>query len=228
MKTKICSAVLAFAAAAALAACGGAAAPAPQSPAQPAASASQAEPEFIALPARMECGLTVDALFQYSGLNPDCGDEENDDIASLQITNTTGKYVQTAHISVALPDGTVLNFVLQDIPADSVVYAFDTANTACAAGPEIAQLEAEVSFCEEASLMEAALTVTDTEMVVELGNKTNADLNGLTVTYHSMLDDIIFGGTAYTQQADIPAGQTTALEAWECYLGSVRTVRVAQ
>lgn len=223
MKRKSCLAALLFVIAAALVSCGGNEVTTPSE-----ISSTQAEPEVLTLPSQLECGLTVDSLFQYSGLNPDCNEEEEEDIASLQITNTTGKYVEHAQLHAVLTDGTKLQFVLQDIPADGVVYAFDTANAVCATGQEIAQLDAEIAFGEEASRMEDSVQIRETEMQIELTNISSTDLEGLTVTYHNMLDGIMFGGTAYSQEADIPAGESTILDAWECYMGGVQTVCVSQ
>ena len=79
----------------------------------------------------MEDGnLQVDSLFQYSGINPDCDGEMGDDIAALQVTNLSDRFVERAELTATLLDGTGLNFVITNVPAGQTVLAFAVDNAA--------------------------------------------------------------------------------------------------
>ena len=70
--------------------------------------------ERITFPYELADGkLKVASLFQYSGLNPDCNNEEGDDIAALEIVNQSDEFCRSAEIQVVMQDGTELLFKAQ-------------------------------------------------------------------------------------------------------------------
>lgn len=172
--------------------------------------------------------LRIDSLFQYSGVNPDAQLENGDDIASIQLKNISDQYLESAVISVELDNGTAFSFTLQDIPAGKSVTAFDTANTSYDGNAGVAYIEAQASYNADASVNEDACAITKDDQGVHLQNISGDTLNNIQVKYHSILDDMYFGGLSYTATVDsLAVDQTTDVDTSEDMLGDVEIVSVA-
>lgn len=172
--------------------------------------------------------LRIDSLFQYSGVNPDAQLENGDDIASIQLKNISDQYLESAEISVELDNGTAFSFTLQDIPAGKSVTAFDTANTSYDGNAGVAYIEAQASYNADASVNEDACAITKDDQGVHLQNISGDTLNNIQVKYHSILDDMYFGGLSYTATVDsLAVDQTTDVDTSEDMLGDVEIVSVA-
>lgn len=172
--------------------------------------------------------LRIDSLFQYSGVNPDAQLENGDDIASIQLKNISDQYLESAEISVELDNGTAFSFTLQDIPAGKSVTAFDTANTSYDGNAGVAYIEAQASYNADASVNEDACAITKDDQGVHLQNISDDTLNNIQVKYHSILDDMYFGGLSYTATVDsLAVDQTTDVDTSEDMLGDVEIVSVA-
>lgn len=172
--------------------------------------------------------LRIDSLFQYSGANPDAQLENGDDIASIQLKNISDQYLESAEISVELDNGTAFSFTVQDIPAGKSVTAFDTANTSYDGKAGVAYIEAQASYNADASINEDACAVTKDDQGVHLQNISGDTLNNIQVKYHSILDDMYFGGLSYTAIVDsLAVDETTAVDTSEDMLGDVEIVSIA-
>lgn len=172
--------------------------------------------------------LRIDSLFQYSGVNPDAQLENGDDIASIQLKNISDQYLESAEISVELDNGTAFSFTVQDIPAGKSVTAFDTANTSYDGNAGVAYIEAQASYNADASVNEDACAITKDDQGVHLQNISGDTLNNIQVKYHSILDDMYFGGLSYTATVDsLAVDQTTDVDTSEDMLGDVEIVSVA-
>ncbi|MDY3691026.1 MAG: hypothetical protein SO072_03545 [Dysosmobacter sp.] len=173
--------------------------------------------------------LSVTSLFQYSGENPDCGDEAGENIASLAVTNQSGRHLTSAKITAKLADGTRLTFQLADIPAGQTVWVFDQDNGSFASSSACKELKCEASFEAETPLLEDQVAVETEGTSVTLTNLTDEDLAGLTVYCHCLFDGTYFGGLTYAYPVDgIPAGESVTIQAEECYLGEAAVVRVTR
>lgn len=172
--------------------------------------------------------LRIDSLFQYSGVNPDAQLENGDDIASIQLKNISDQYLESAEISVELDNGTAFSFTVQDIPAGKSVTAFDTANTSYDGKAGVAYIEAQASYNADASINEDACAVTKDDQGVHLQNISGDTLNNIQVKYHSILDDMYFGGLSYTATVDsLAVDETTVVDMSEDMLGDVEIVSIA-
>lgn len=172
--------------------------------------------------------LRIDSLFQYSGVNPDAQLENGDDIASIQLKNISDQYLESAEISVELDNGTAFSFTVQDIPAGKSVTAFDTANTSYDGKAGVAYIEAQASYNADASINEDACAVTKDDQGVHLQNISGDTLNNIQVKYHSILDDMYFGGLSYTATVDsLAVDETTVVDTSEDMLGDVEIVSIA-
>lgn len=191
----------------------------------------QTEPptyDTVAFPLELEGGrLTVQSLFQFSGMNPDMGNAEGENIAGLQITNTSDEHLRNAEITAVLADGTGLNFRIQDLPAgmSAMVFALDNEPVANVEACEdlYGWAEFEAADACRADLVE----ITTNGMEITVRNVSGGPLKNLNVYCHSMLDGSCFGGVTYCYTIDsLSAGQSAAVFAWECILGQAQVVRV--
>ena len=170
--------------------------------------------------------LSMESLFQYSGINPDAQNEECEDTASIQLKNTSDRYLESAEISVELTDGTEFSFVIQDIPAGRSVMAFDTANNGYDGKTGVAFVDAKINWSEASMNEESIKTVAD-ENGTQITNMTDETIEALSVKYHGVLDEMYFGGGSFTTEiSEIGSGETTAVNTSESILGEAEVVCV--
>ncbi|MDO4312469.1 MAG: hypothetical protein Q4C52_05240 [Eubacteriales bacterium] len=173
--------------------------------------------------------LEVNSLFQFTGTNPDYGDEEGEDIASLEVINKSDQHLASAEIKVSLGAGTELTFEITDVPAGQSVMVFEKNNTSYDTSDKCIAVEDTAEFEETTALMEDKLIVDVQETTVTLTNTTGEDLINLLLHCHCLVDDTYFGGLVYSYPIEmIPAGQSVTVQADECYMGTASVVRVSQ
>lgn len=182
----------------------------------------------LELPYVLEYGkLTVDSVFQFEGLNPDRQDEWAEGVAAILLTNTSKEHLASLTVTVVTAEGTTVTFKAYDIPSGMSAMLMSPDNTPVENDPDCAQMTCEAVFQPESPLAadQLVISVIGTEITVE--NISGRDLSDITVYCHSMLDQSCYGGTVYPYMIDsLPAGESTVINAWECYLGMVKVVRV--
>lgn len=180
------------------------------------------------LPYLLEDGkLEVRAVFQYSGINVDCGEEEGTDIGAIELTNCSEEYLQELDLKLILSDGSDLQFYITDIPAGKTVWAFDTQNLTYSVTEYIVDAQTEAVFSEGTDLMQQGMDVSVNGMEVEITNKTDTDVEGLAVICHTQLDGKYFGGISYTYPLDsLEAGADALITAQDCLIGDAEVVRI--
>ena len=179
------------------------------------------------LPMELEGGrLTVRALFPYSGMNPDAALAFGEDIAGLQLTNTSDEHISLAELTAVLEDGTELCFRVEDLPPGMSAMVFDPAQTALAGDLSCVDLYGFAEF-EEDPMQSELVAVSVDGITITLKNVSGRDLTDLSVACHGLLDGSCFGGTTYIYDvASLPAGAVTVINAVDCILGEARVVRV--
>lgn len=190
----------------------------------------QEETAGISFPYELEDGkLEVDSLFQFTGTNPDCGDEDGEDIAALTVINKSEKYLLTAAIQAELTNGTKLSFEIKDLPAGESVIVFEKNNLTYELSDTCASITGVAEFAEGAERMEDKLSIEVQETTITLTNTAGEDLTNLLLHCHCLVDDAYFGGLTYSYPVEmLPAGQSITVQADECYLGAASVVRVSQ
>lgn len=74
---------------------------------------------------------------------------------------------------------------------------------------------------------EVEVKVKETEVI--LTNKSGEELKNLNVSCHCLFEEAYFGGLTYTYPVEsIPAGESTTVQAEECYMGEAEVVRIGQ
>lgn len=172
--------------------------------------------------------LEIRAVFQYSGINVDCKEEEGVDIGSVELTNCSEEYLQELDLKLILSDDSELHFYITDIPAGKTVWAFDTQNRTYSVSESIADAQTEVVFTNESDLMQQGMDVSVSGMEIEITNNMQNDAENLSITCHTQLDGKYFGGISYTYPLDsLGAGVSAAISAQDCLIGDAEVVRVA-
>ena len=186
------------------------------------------EPAGLSFPYALEDGaLTVSSLFQSTIFNPDCGGTSGENIASLEFTNSSGRYLVRCEFTAVTVDGAEYHFLALDVPAGQTVDAFETSNASLASNVEWERITCTADF-EDAVYLPAGLDIRVEETQVTLTNNGSEDLNNYVVHCHCSLDGNYFGGTTYSYPIEtLAAGETITVSADDCYLGEAAVVRVA-
>lgn len=181
-------------------------------------------------PYELENGkLLVNSLFQSSIINPDCGGESGENIATLEILNTSDEFLKEAKVTVKMTDGTEIPFIITNIPAGKKVWAFATDNSAIELNPSCEKINCESEFLDVLPVMADSLNYEVDETTVTLNNLTEESLAGLTIGCHCLFDDVYFGGLTYSYKVDeLSANSSITVDADDCYLGSAEVVYITQ
>lgn len=173
------------------------------------------------LPYMLEEGrLEINSIFQYTGLNPDCNWEDGSNTGALVLINRSEEYLETVDIEVAMTDGVLLHFVIEDVPAGKIIWAFDNSNTAFDASSAIADVKTSARFLTEGGLAFEQVTASAQGTEVTLTNNTAEDLMDLQMHCHNILDGTYFGGASYSYPVEaIAAGKTVTISAEDCFMG---------
>lgn len=192
------------------------------------------EPETVSfgvgLPYELDGGsITVLSLFPSSVSNPDCGEEMGEELASLEVQNTSGRHLARAEIDILLMTGETLHFVIEDLPAGMSVWAFDTANQSIAADAVCAEITCIAEYEAETPLAPDVLEITAEGTMVTVTNLTAEDIPEADISFRCLFDDLLYyGGRTWTYATGpIPAGESVTLDVYECYLGAAEAVRVS-
>lgn len=184
------------------------------------------EIEGLSFPIKLDSDkLVLSSVFEYSGINPDCEDVYVESIHAIQLKNVSGEYLKRAEICVTLSDGQVLNFLVEDVPADMEVMAFEIQNLEYDDTLKVTEAVAKTEYSAEESTEEFAYSVNGNEITVE--NISEAAKNNITLYYHCTIDGLGFGGCSYELTIDsLEAGESTTVSDTFCYLGDVTIVNV--
>lgn len=196
----------------------------------PQSGGAQPAESGIELPYALEDGqLEVTSVFQYTGDNPDCGDEAGEDIAALAVTNKSGRHLASAQLTAKLADGTEIRFTVADVPAGQTVWVFAADNCSYDTATPCVSITCDARFEASTPVLAEQLSISVEETAVTLTNTSGAALENLTVDCHCLLNDAYFGGRTYSYAVpSIAAGSSVTIQAEECYLGEAAAVRVTQ
>lgn len=198
-----------------------------QTTAEPQPTVTELTGEALSFPMALEGGLEIESLFAFDGVNPDCGNKEGKDIASIVLNNSSGTYLAEADVTLILRNGTVLRFRVTDVPAGKSVMAFDLDNQTLESDAECVQLDCVPVFDPDAAAESKQVSVSVSGMTIEVVNNTGKTVPEVLIYCHSPLGEKYFGGITYVYQvSDLPAKGTATVEAVDCILGLAEVVRV--
>ena len=184
--------------------------------------------EAVAFPVSLENDrLEIESMYQYSGINPDCENAEGNNTAAITLHNVSSEYLKEAEISMTLQDGTALEFKITDLPAGESVIAFSTENTELGADAVCVQVGCEAVFEEPDSTAEKVSAEAE-GMLITVVNTSGEDLSEIVIYCRGVFGEDYFGGVTYQYTINnLPAGESTQVDAFECIMGEAEVVRVA-
>ena len=183
--------------------------------------------DVLDFPAKLEdTKLEIESLFSFSGINPDSGNQECDDLATIMLKNTSEAYLEQAVIRATLLDGTECTFVVTDLPAGKSTMAFATGNEALAQENSCVSLSCEASFTELEPWDQLSVSTVGT--TVTLQNNSGEDLTNIDVYCRDTFGESYFGGITYKHTiSSLPANQTATIDVTDSLLGMIEVVRIA-
>jgi hypothetical protein len=190
---------------------------------------SQTETEQeIQFPYELEDGkLQLQSLFQSSVSNPDSDDSYVENLAAIEIINSSSEHLKEATIKIILSSGEELTFVLEEIPAGKTVWAFEVNNKCYRMEQKCLEVKCEAIFAEKTVLLEEQLRIDAKDTLVTVTNVSNEALENLELEFHCLFADVYYGGKTYMYRIDtIEAHEAVSLDVWECYLGIADVVNI--
>lgn len=183
-------------------------------------------PEELKMPYDLSNGVELESMFRYSGINPDCGDENGDEIGGIILNNKSGKQLSRIELRVTTSEGRIISFLAEELPAGQTAWVFEKNNEKFPSGEYPVSIDCDLAFLEEPAIPEG-VTWSANGMEITLTNNSGKDLRDLTVVCRCSLEDAYFGGAAYTYTVDaLPDGGSAVVSAEDCYLGDAAVVRV--
>lgn len=185
--------------------------------------------ETESIPYVDKAGITIDALFQFTGSNPDADLLSCENVAALTVTNTTDKHLEYAQIEIGLMSGTKLEFEVLDLAAGKTVNVFEKNNVSYEVSDECVSVKIDAEHVDADVLWSDKIQIQIEETNVTVTNISGDTLTNLVIHCHCMLDDTYFGGLTYKYPVEkIEAGESILVEAIDCYLGQAEVVRISQ
>ena len=179
-------------------------------------------------PVLLEDGmLTVQSMFQFSGMNPDADLQFGENIAGLQLVNTSDRHLTVAELAAVLEDGTILSFRAEDVAPGMTVMAFSLEHGSVEDPDRCVEVYGYAEF-EEGDPLRSDLVEIQVEGVeITVKNVSGMDLTNLDIICHGLLDGSAFGGRAYTYRiTSLASGGSTTVYALDCILGMTQVTRV--
>ena len=179
-------------------------------------------------PVLLEDGmLTVQSMFQFSGMNPDADLQFGENIAGLQMVNTSDRHLTVAELAAVLEDGTILSFRAEDVAPGMTVMAFSLEHGSVEDPDRCVEVYGYAEF-EEGDPLSSDLVEIQVEGVeITVKNVSGMDLTNLDIICHGLLDGSAFGGRAYTYRiTSLASGGSTTVHALDCILGMTQVTRV--
>lgn len=172
--------------------------------------------------------IEIESLSMATFPNPDAGGEKGEDIACLEIKNTTGQFILKANLVMTLEDGSSYEFQVFDLPDAETILAFEINNsgydgkTACESIKVV-----EIEMAEEVESLKEIFSIEVNETEVTMTNISERDISEFTITCHCKFDESYFGGISYSYIVEgVSAAETLSVDALECYLGEAEVVRL--
>lgn len=184
----------------------------------------------IQFPYELDNGkFIVQSLFQSDIDNPDNGNQYADGIASLEVTNQSGKFCKQLELTVVMLDGEEITFIANDIPDGKTIWMFEKNNKIIDIEEKCKKIKGKATM-GKSQMMEDKISWSAEETNVTLQNISSEELTGVVIDCHCLFDgETYFGGTTYEYEVgDIPSGQSVQIDAQDCYLGSAEVVRIEQ
>lgn len=172
-------------------------------------------------------GLEITSVFRYDGINPDCSNQQGNDITAIEVRNLSDVHLKNAVITMGSSDAGILHFNVSELPSGKAAVVFAAGNDVSDDNTIFGDVLCEADFEPGASVQAEKVSVSVEGTHITLTNKTAAEIHDIDVYCRSVLDDRYFGGVAYSYTINnLPAYGTAEFEAADCILGFAEVVRI--
>lgn len=169
--------------------------------------------------------LKILSIFPSDVPNPDHNFENGTNIASIELKNVSEEYLDSARITLVSDRGQTYEFLIQDLPAGDVVWAFDIESREIGEDEGYGQVTCEASFDPEYENKDFQMEFQNGEIIVT--NLTTQDYQNLTIKVRSQLEGVNFGGISYTYKIEeLNAKDSTSFPVLEAYFGDAKAVKI--
>lgn len=195
---------------------------------EPSGASGQTAEEGVSFPISLDDGrLELASVFPFDGINPDFGGQQGENIASIEMKNLSGSYLTRADVTVSLSDGTQRVFTVTDLPAGSSVMAFSVTGETLPDGVACTGAQCQATYDGSADAVPEEVSVSVSGVDVTLTNTSGEALSQIVVYCRDVLDGSYFGGVTYSYTvSDLPAGESTTVQATDCIMGMAEVVRI--
>ncbi len=171
--------------------------------------------------------LSISSLYTSTIFNPDADMAYGEDVASIEVTNTSNQYLVNAVLAADLSDGSQAVFRIYDLPAGQTVEAFDVNNASLGANVTCSGVTCNSEEYMDSDPLFDGLRIEMSGLSAVITNSTESAFDHLTVTYHCQDGDFYFGGAAYQVMIEsLSAGESYILEDDSFQLGTPVIVRI--
>ena len=191
---------------------------------------TDADPKYpeVTFPVQLISGrLEISSVFQFTGVNPDCGGETGSNIAAIQVRNISGRHLTEARITLTLTDRSRVEFRVKDLPDGESAMIFSPENISMNSHSVFMKAHSKAEFAEEPPLEAERVQTQVNGRMVTVTNQTDRPLKNVTVYCHCVLGGDCFGGLTYAYRiAEIPARGSRTVDAADCFQGKPEVVRI--
>ncbi len=167
-------------------------------------------------------GLHLSSVYTSSIINPDAANVEAEDIGSLEVTNQTQQYLNHAELVANMSDGTVLHFIIEDLPSGAKAEIFDTENQSINMNAVCDSVTVtEEIYSDQSNPLNTVLDIVNSDdYTVVITNNGDETLYNLNVVYHGQMEDAYFGGRSFQTTIDsLGVGESYTLTEENLYSG---------
>ncbi len=172
--------------------------------------------------------LELSSVYLSTIPNPDADNEYAENIASIEVKNTSKQYLKEAELVAEMSDGSKIYFEIKDVPPGEIAEVFDTENHSLSETIDCLNIGCvSETYSENDSIPNGIkLEASGSGMIVT--NHSGSDLSNLKVTYHCAMGDRYFGGISYITMIESLNNGTSVEIVDNNIMGEVSIVRIDQ
>lgn len=191
-----------------------------------AGEAEEPEMEGLEFPILLDSDkLELSSVFEYTGINMDFEDVYSEEIGAIQLKNLSGQHLRKAKLTAKLSNGERMTFLVEDIPAEMEVLAFETQNKFYDDTVKVVEVTVDAQY--SASVFEEIFSYTVNGSDITVENISGKAQKNITLYYHCSIDGLCFGGQSYELSLEtLAAGESATVSDSACYMGDVTVTNI--
>ena len=172
-------------------------------------------------------GLDIISSFDFTGMNVDDDNNDCQSVASIEVKNNTSKLLQEATITITNDDGKIFEFVINYLPSDSSLFAFDINSTDYTENEDI-KIDIDLTYVDSFDYSSFLEISTFESGEITIKNISNQSLENIVIQYKCLFEDTYFGGVSYPIEiSKLEKNETFIFNDTNCYMGKADIVFVS-